>query len=81
MIRYPLSTEKAIRLLESENKMIFVVDLKDTKSQIKQELESSFKVKVLKVNTLIDRDGKKRAIISLSPETPAIDLATNLGLM
>ena len=43
--------------------------------------ERLFKVKVIKVNTLIGPDGKKRAYVKLSPETPAIDLATKLGLM
>lgn len=81
MIRFPLATEKAIRMIDAENKLVFVVDLSDTKSSVKAEMESLFKVKVLKVNTLIGPDGKKHAYIKLSPETPAIDLATKLGLM
>ena len=39
-----------------------------------------FKVKVLKVNTLILK-GKKKAYIRLAPENPAIDIATKLGIM
>ena len=81
IIKYPLSTEKAIRLLESENKLLFVVDNKARKSEIKEAIEKLFKVKVEKVNTLISRTGEKRAYVKLSPENPAIDLATELGLM
>lgn len=80
-IRYPLSTEKAIRLMESENKLIFVVDRKDSKLQIKKELEELLDIKIDKINSLIDRDGMKRVIVTLSGETLAIDVATNLGLM
>ena len=80
-IKFPISTEKAIRLMESENKLIFIADRKDSKPEIRAEVESMFKVKVTKVNTSIDRNGDKRAIITLSKDDLAIDLATNLGLM
>lgn len=81
VIKYPLSTEKSIRLMEAENKMIFVVDRKANKSDVKKAIESLFKAKVEKVNTFIAMDGKKRAYIRFSEETPAIDIATELGLM
>jgi|SRR3989344_4932161 len=81
IIKYPLSTEKSIRLMESENKLIFVVDNRADKKQIKNAIESMFKAKVKKVRTFISPDGKKRAYIKFSDETPAIDIATRLGLM
>ena len=81
MIKHPLATEKAIRMIDAENKLVFVVELSATKQSIREEIERLFKVKVIKVNTLIGPDGKKRAYVKLSPETPAIDLATKLGLM
>ena len=81
VIKHPLSTEKSIRLMESENKLIFAVDLKARKPEIKQAIEKTFKVKVKKVTTLITPKGEKRAYVRLSPETPALDIATDLGLM
>ena len=81
IIKYPLSTEKTIRLMESENKLLFVVDRKATKSQIKKAVEEMFKVKVVSVNTLLSIKGDKRAYVRFSAATPAIDIATNLGLM
>jgi ribosomal protein uL23 len=81
ILKYPLSTEKSIRLMESENKLIFVVDMKARKPEIKQAVEKAFKVKVVKVTTLITPDGEKRAYVKLSPDTPALDVATDLGLM
>jgi ribosomal protein uL23 len=81
VIKYPLSTEKSLRLMESENKLIFVVDKKATKSEIKKAIEDMFKAKILAVNTLISQDGIKRAYVQFSQETPAIDIATTMGLM
>lgn len=81
VILHPLSTEKAIRLMESENKLIFAVDKKATKPEIKDAIQKMFKVKITKVTTLITPKGQKRAYVTLSPETPALDISTELGLM
>jgi large subunit ribosomal protein L23 len=81
IIKYALATEKSLRLMESENKLAFVVDKKATKKMIKKAFEDEFKAKVTKVNTHIDNAGLKRAYVTFSNETPAIDIATKLGLM
>lgn len=81
IIKYPLSTEKSIRLMEAENKLIFAVDQRAKKKEIKQAIEQLFNVKVIKVNTFITPQGGKRAYVKFSADTPAIDIATNLGLM
>ncbi len=81
VVKYPLSTEKSIRLMESENKLVFVVDKKAKKTDIKKAIEEVFNVKVVKVNTLVTMTGEKRAYIKFSDDTPAIDIATNMGLM
>ena len=80
IVKYPLSTEKSIRSIETDNKLTFIVDKKAKKPEIKKAVEELFKVKVLKVNTLINK-GKKKAYVRLSKDTPAIDVATQLGLM
>ncbi len=81
VIKYPLSTEKSIRLMESENKLVFIVERKATKQDIKEDIEKTFNMKVVRVNVSISPDGKKKAYVKFSDETPAIDLATKLGLM
>lgn len=81
VIKYPLSTEKSIRLLEAENKMVFVVARKARKNEIRDAIQTMFKAKVTNVNTLITPGGEKRAYVKFSDETPAIDIATNLGMM
>lgn len=81
IIKYPLSTEKSIRLMESENKLIFVVDKKATKKEIKKAIEDMFKVEVDDVTTFVNVDGEKRAYVKFSAKNPAIDIATQMGLM
>ena len=81
IIKYPLSTEKSIRLMESENKLIFVVNKKSTKKDVKKAIEEMFKVEVVSVNTFVNADGEKRAYIKFSAKNPAIDIATQMGLM
>ena len=81
VIKYPLSTEKSIRLMESENKLVFIVDRKAKKEDVKKSVEILFKAKVIKVNVLIDKKGRKKAYVKFSDETPAIDISTQLGLM
>lgn len=80
IIKYPLATEKSIRLMESENKLIFVVHDKANRTDVKKAVEDVFKVKVVKVN-IYTMKNKKRAYVKFAKDTPAIDLATNLGLM
>ena len=81
IIKYPLSTEKSIRLMESENKLIFVVDKKSTKKEIKKAIEEMFKVEVAEVNTFVTQESEKRAYVKFSAKNPAIDIATQMGLM
>lgn len=81
IIRNPLTTEKAVRLMETENKLLFRVDKKATKPEIKKAIEAMFKVKVAKITTLFTPKGEKRAYVKLSNENPAIDIATEMGLM
>lgn len=51
VIKYPIITEKAIRLSE-QNKYSFAVDPKANKNIIKKAVENLFQVKVISVNTL-----------------------------
>jgi large subunit ribosomal protein L23 len=81
ILKYPLSTEKTIRLMESQNTLLFVVERAASKEQIRKEIESRFGAKVETVNTSIGPDGEKKAYVKFAIETPAIDIATKLGLM
>lgn len=76
----PLTTEKAIKAIETENKISFIVDRRATKPQIAETIKNLFKAKIAKINVRI-RNNKKIATIKLKAETPAIDIATRFGIM
>ncbi|MHA1580030.1 MAG: 50S ribosomal protein L23 [Candidatus Freyarchaeota archaeon] len=76
----PVTTESALELIESENKLVFLVDRKANKPTIKRAVEELYDVKVEKVNTLVLPGGKKKAFVKLSPEYSAIDVATEIGV-
>lgn len=80
IIQYPLTTEKAVKMIESENKMTFIVDRRTSKQEIKKTVEKEFNVKVESVNTEI-KQNKKIAFVKLKKEFKAMDIATKLGLM
>ncbi len=80
VLLHPVGTEKAIRLLD-QNKVVFVVDKRADKSDIKKALEKLFKVKVERISTLITRKGVKKAYIKLKKDHSAVELATTLGLL
>jgi len=80
VIRYPLMTEDAVALIESENKLTFVVDIKANKADIRRAVEALYEVKVAKVNTMITSKGIKKAYVTLQPENRASDIAIRLGI-
>jgi ribosomal protein uL23 len=81
IIKNPLSTEKAIHMLEENGTLVFVVERRAKKPEIKAALEELYAVKVRKINTLITNEGRKRAFVTLEDADQAMDLATKLGLM
>lgn len=87
IIKYPIITDKATRLLEN-NQYSFIVDRYSNKTSIKAAIEYLFKVSVVKINTCNlpikkKRVGKyigskaqyKKAIVTLS-EGDVINLFT-----
>lgn len=79
-INKPITTEKAVKLIELENTLLFEVDSNKDKKELKEELEKVFNVKVEKIRTH-NKDNKKLAYVKLKKENPAIDVATKLGMM
>ena len=76
----PLTTEKAIMMVEAQNVLTFQTNKNLSKDKIKEEIENLFDVKVEKVRTLV-RDNKKYAYVRLNKKDLAIDVATKLGLI
>ena len=59
IIKAPISTEKTENLKEN-NTVVFSVDVKANKTQIKQAIENVFNVEVESVNTINVKPKKKR---------------------
>ncbi len=81
VIKYPLMTERSVSLIEAENKLTFVVNLKATKKDIKRAVEDLYEVGVETVNTLITSRGEKRAFVKLYPDFDASEIAVQLGIL
>jgi large subunit ribosomal protein L23 len=59
VIRKPVITEKGMTVKETQNTLVFEVAEKATKTEVKQAVETLFKVKVAAVRTAIV-EGKER---------------------
>ena len=76
-----MMSEDTVKLIESENKVVFVVHGNATKKDVWRAVEELYEVKVDQVHTLITSEGKKKAYVRLSPESKASELAVKLGLL
>jgi large subunit ribosomal protein L23 len=81
VIFYPLMTESASLMVERDNKLIFIVNLKAGKGDVKRAVEELYEVKVDKVTVLVTSQGKKKAFVKLKPEYKASDVAIKLGIL
>ena len=81
VIFYPLMTESASLMVEKDNKLIFIINLKAGKSDVKRAVEQLYEVKVEKVSLLITPQGEKKAFVKLTPEFKASDVAIKLGIL
>jgi len=81
VLLYPKVTEKTTKMIESENKIVFVVNKNATKEEIKKAFENKFGVKVEKVNVNRTFSGEKIAYIKLKEEGKAQEIATRLKIL
>jgi large subunit ribosomal protein L23 len=75
----PFVTEKSMLQIERDNKIWFIVNEKATRDQVKRAVEEISEMKVSNVNILRDKEGKK-AIVKISKDFSAEELATKLGI-
>ncbi|KAJ8080903.1 60S ribosomal protein L25 [Marasmius tenuissimus] len=77
----PLNTESAMKKIEEHNTLVFIVDVKSNKRQIKDAVKKLYDVNAAKVNTLIRPDGKKKAYVRLTADHDALDVANKIGFI
>src|SRR2546427_10851836 len=81
VISYPVMSEDSVKLIETENKITFIIDGRANKNDVRRAVEELYEVDVWKVHTLTAPDGRKKAYVKLSPESKASDLAVKLGIL
>merc|ERR1711962_891599 len=81
IIKHPYTTESAMKKIEDNNTLVFIVDVKSNKHQIKSAVKKLYEIEVVKVNTLIRPDGKKKAYVRLAPDYDALDVANKIGII
>jgi large subunit ribosomal protein L23 len=81
VIFYPLMTESASLMVERDNKLIFIVNKKAGKADVKRAVEELYEVKVTRVTVLTSPKGEKKAFVRLHPEFKASDVAIKLGIL
>ncbi len=87
-----LAVESAMKKIEDDNTLVFIVDKRANKPQIKTAVQRLYSVKVEKVNTLlryhqwswlyfltyISPDGQKKAFVRLAADCEALDVANKV---
>jgi large subunit ribosomal protein L23 len=81
IIKSPLITEKVTSMIDADNTLEFLVNVKATKPEITKELQELYGVEVVRVRTMITPRGEKKAVVKLAGENTANELATRLGLL
>lgn len=81
IIKYPLTTESSMKLIEDSNTLVFIVDIKANKRQIKAAVRELYSIDCDKVNTLITPKGLKKTYVRLSKDYDALDVANRVGVI
>ncbi len=81
IIKHPLTTESAMKKIEDNNTLVFIVHIRANKPQIKMAVKKLYDIDVAKVNTLIRPDGQKKAYVRLAPDYDALDVANKIGII
>lgn len=81
VIKYPLTTESSMKLIEDSNTLVFIVDIKSNKRQIKAAVRELYNIECEKVNTLITPRGLKKSYVRLSKDYDALDVANRVGVI
>jgi len=80
VIKYPHVTEKAMNDMDFQNKLQFVVDDQAAKPDVAEAVEGQYDVSVVDVNTQNTMDGEKKAVVRLSEDDDAQEVASRIGV-
>jgi len=80
VIVHPLVTEKAMNDMDFQNKLQFIVDSDAAKPEISEAIEDQYDVSVEGITTQNTMDGEKKAIVRLSDDDDAQEVASRIGV-
>jgi len=81
ILKYPLTTESAMKKIEENNTLVFIVDVRASKAKIRDAVKKMYDIQCKKVNTLVRPDGNKKAYVRLTPDYDALDIANKIGII
>jgi len=80
VIKHPHVTEKAMNDMDFQNKLQFAVDPGAAKPEIAEAIEQQYEVTVESVTTQNTMDGDKKAVVRLSDDDDAQEVASRIGV-
>lgn len=81
IVKYPLTTEAAMKKIEDNNTLVFQVNLQANKNHVRAAVRKLYDIKVAKVRMLVRPDGKKKAYVRLARDYDALDIANKIGII
>jgi len=70
-----------MKLIEDSNTLVFIVDIKANKRQIKAAVKELYQIETEKINTLITPRGLKKSYVKLTKDFDALDVANRVGVI
>ncbi|XP_034505811.1 60S ribosomal protein L23a-like [Ailuropoda melanoleuca] len=77
----PLTTKSATKKIEDNSTLVFIVDIKADKHQIKQAVKKLYDPDVAKVNIPTRTEQEKKTYIQLAADYDALDVANKIAIL
>ena len=61
--------------------LVFICDVRSNKRAIKSAVKKLYDIEAVKVNTLIQPTGNKKAFVKLAADVEAAEVASRIGIM
>merc|ERR1719222_1303520 len=81
IIKFPLTTESAMKKIEENNTLVFIVDVRADKAKIRRAVKEMYDIQCKKINTLVRPTGDKKAFVKLAADHDALDVANKIGII
>uniref|UniRef100_M3Y0L1 Large ribosomal subunit protein uL23 n=1 Tax=Mustela putorius furo TaxID=9669 RepID=M3Y0L1_MUSPF len=81
IIKFPQTTESTVKKIEDNSTLVFIVDVKANKHQIKQAVKKLYSMDMAKVNISIRTDGEKKAYVPWVPDYDILDVANEIRII